>query len=143
MKNVRIDANGTEVRIIGNVLQEDAYISLTDIAKYRNPDNAFTLTPQEMSYTYASEADILNVALFGKTAAQWRNEQSIEGKTGEVSSCDILYTDDLEKFEQDYLKYSSGRWACFGYIPGKRRVFMYHIQCNGTIHILACNKRTS
>ena len=107
MKNVRIDANGTEVRIIGNVLQEDAYISLTDIAKYRNPDNAFTLTPQEMSYTYASEADILNVALVGKTAAQWRNEQSIEDKTGEVSSCDILYTDDLEKFEQDYLKYTS------------------------------------
>lgn len=28
------------------------------------------LTPQEMSYTYASEADILNMALFGKTASQ-------------------------------------------------------------------------
>ena len=33
-----------------------------------------TLSPQEMAYTYASEADILNMALFGKTAAQWRNE---------------------------------------------------------------------
>ena len=32
-----------------------------------------TLSPQEMAYTYASEADILNMALFGKTAAQWRN----------------------------------------------------------------------
>lgn len=32
------------------------------------------LTPQEMNYTYASEADILNVALFGKTAKQWRDE---------------------------------------------------------------------
>ena len=31
-----------------------------------------TLSPQEMAYTYASEADILNMALFGKTAAQWR-----------------------------------------------------------------------
>ena len=31
-----------------------------------------TLSPQEMAYTYATEADILNVALFGKTAAQWR-----------------------------------------------------------------------
>lgn len=32
------------------------------------------LTNQEKTYTYASEADILNIALFGKTAKQWRNE---------------------------------------------------------------------
>ena len=32
------------------------------------------LTPQEMTYKYASEADILNMALFGKTAKQWREE---------------------------------------------------------------------
>ena len=39
-----------------------------------------TLTPQEMAYTYASEADILNMALFGKTTAQWRSEKGIKGK---------------------------------------------------------------
>ena len=32
------------------------------------------LTKQEKGYTYATEADILNVALFGKTAKQWREE---------------------------------------------------------------------
>ena len=32
------------------------------------------LTSQEKSYKYATEADILNVALFGRTAAQWRAE---------------------------------------------------------------------
>lgn len=32
------------------------------------------LTPEQISYTYASEADLLNVALFGKTAKQWRTE---------------------------------------------------------------------
>lgn len=32
------------------------------------------LTPQEMSYKYSSEADLLNIALFGKTAKQWRDE---------------------------------------------------------------------
>ena len=31
----------------------------------------------------------------------------VKNKTGEVNSCDILYTDDLEKFNQDYLKYTS------------------------------------
>jgi len=29
------------------------------------------LTPQQMSYVYANEADVLNVALFGITAKQW------------------------------------------------------------------------
>jgi len=31
------------------------------------------LTPMQISYTYASEADMLNVVLFGKTAKQWRD----------------------------------------------------------------------
>ena len=30
----------------------------------------------------------------------------VKNKTGEVSSCDILYTDDLEKFNSDYIKYT-------------------------------------
>jgi len=36
------------------------------------------LTPAQISYTYANEADILNVALFGKTAKQWRSENPEE-----------------------------------------------------------------
>lgn len=32
------------------------------------------LTAQEQSFTYANEADLLNIALFGKTAKQWRLE---------------------------------------------------------------------
>ena len=31
------------------------------------------LTPAQIAYTYADEADILNVALFGQTAKQWKN----------------------------------------------------------------------
>ncbi|MEI7589976.1 MAG: KilA-N domain-containing protein [Deltaproteobacteria bacterium] len=34
------------------------------------------LTKQQISFVYASEADILNMALFGKTAKQWRDEHS-------------------------------------------------------------------
>ena len=30
----------------------------------------------------------------------------VKNKEGEVSSCDILYTDDLEKYNDDYLKYT-------------------------------------
>ena len=32
------------------------------------------LTPKQTSFVYASEADLLNMALFGKTAAEWRTE---------------------------------------------------------------------
>ncbi len=32
------------------------------------------LTRKQVSFVYASEADLLNMALFGKTAQQWRNE---------------------------------------------------------------------
>ncbi|MBU1189503.1 MAG: KilA-N domain-containing protein [Gammaproteobacteria bacterium] len=35
-----------------------------------------TLTKAQTSFVYASEADLLNVALFGKTAAEWRKENS-------------------------------------------------------------------
>ena len=41
MKNMKIDANGTEIRVMCDVVNEEAYISLTDIAKYKNSDNAF------------------------------------------------------------------------------------------------------
>ena len=34
------------------------------------------LTPAQISFTYASEADMLNVVLFGKTAKQWKEENS-------------------------------------------------------------------
>jgi chloramphenicol O-acetyltransferase type A len=31
----------------------------------------------------------------------------VKNQTGEVSSCDILYSDDLESFNRDYLKYTA------------------------------------
>lgn len=40
------------------------------------------LTPQQISMIYASEADVLNVALFGMTAKQWRD--SNPGKKGNI-----------------------------------------------------------
>ena len=41
-----------------------------------------TLNKQQISHVYASEADILNMALFGKTAAQWRSKNPDE--TGNI-----------------------------------------------------------
>lgn len=40
------------------------------------------LTPDQISYKYANEADLLNVALFGMTSKQWREKNS--DKTGNI-----------------------------------------------------------
>ena len=40
------------------------------------------LTPEQMAYKYANEADLLNVALFGMTAKKWRD--SNKGKKGNI-----------------------------------------------------------
>lgn len=36
------------------------------------------LTPAQIAYVYANEADMLNVVLFGKTAKQWKDENLTE-----------------------------------------------------------------
>ncbi len=45
------------------------------------------LTPQQKSFVYADEADVLNVALFGQTAKQWR--EANPGQKGNIRD----YTD--------------------------------------------------
>lgn len=40
------------------------------------------LSQQQINYIYASEADLLNMALFGKTAKEWRDENP--GKKGNI-----------------------------------------------------------
>lgn len=67
-----------------------------------------TLSPQEMAYTYASEADILNMALFGKTAAQWRDEKGISAKTPNIrdfaSAEELVVLINLEDTNADLIR---------------------------------------
>ena len=49
------------------------------------------LTSEQLSYKYASEADRLNVALFGKRAKQWREENpSLKGNIRDYASLNEL-----------------------------------------------------
>ena len=49
------------------------------------------LTKQQTSFVYASEADLLNMALFGKTALQWRNENpDAEGNIRDMATIEQL-----------------------------------------------------
>ena len=53
MKKHTINANGTEIRVMGNVANEEAFISLTDIAKYKNNDDPRIVISNWMS-SYAT-----------------------------------------------------------------------------------------
>ena len=57
---------------VKRVLTKVNYRIHTDAIKENLISN--NLTPKQISVTYANEADILNVALFGKTAKDWREE---------------------------------------------------------------------
>lgn len=66
------------------------------------------LTPQEMSYTYASEADLLNMALFGKTASQWRKETGTKGMSPNIrdfaSAEELVVLINLEDTNADLIR---------------------------------------
>ncbi len=49
------------------------------------------LSAHQISYVYANEADVLNVALFGKTAKQWRKEnQNMKGNIRDYANVSQL-----------------------------------------------------
>ena len=58
------------------------------------------LTPAQVAYTYANEADMLNVVLFGKTAKQWKNENStVKGNMRDVAMLNqLLVLANLESY---------------------------------------------
>ena len=49
------------------------------------------MTNEQLSFKYASEADMLNVALFNKTAKEWREEnQDLKGNMRDYASLNEL-----------------------------------------------------
>lgn len=81
----RLKKDESERKAIGwdekRVLSKINYHIHTDaVQKYLITDE---LTATEKGYTFADEADMLNVALFGKKAWEWRNEHPVEVRKGE------------------------------------------------------------
>lgn len=64
------------------------------------------LTPKQVSYKYASEADMLNVVLFGKTAQQWRDANPNEKGTMRDAATinQLLVLSNLESYNAILIK---------------------------------------
>lgn len=60
----------------------------------------YELTPGQIAYTYANEADMLNVVLFGKTAKQWKDENTdIKGNMRDAATLNqLLVLANLESY---------------------------------------------
>lgn len=73
------------------------YVVHTDaIKKYIVP----TLTEQQIKFVYANEADVLNVALFGMTAKEWRKDNPELAKNGNIRDyTDLLHLIILNNLE--------------------------------------------
>ena len=73
------------------------YVVHTDaIKKYIVP----TLTEQQKNFIYANEADVLNVALFGMTAKEWRDNNPELAKSGNMRDyADLLHLIILNNLE--------------------------------------------
>lgn len=64
------------------------------------------LTRMEKNMTYASEADVLNVALFGMTAKEWREKNpGFKGNIRDMASIEqLIVLVNLENLNADYIK---------------------------------------
>jgi len=64
------------------------------------------LTREQEQFIYANEADVLNVALFGKTAQQWRKENpGKEGNIRDYSSIEqLLVIANLESMNAEFIR---------------------------------------
>lgn len=61
---------------------------------------------EQQNYTYATEADLLNVALFGKTAKQWREENpNKEGNIRDYSTVEqLLVLANIESMNAEFIR---------------------------------------
>lgn len=78
------------------------YVVHTDaIKKYIVP----TLTEQQIKFVYANEADVLNAALFGMTAKEWREDNPELAKNGNIRDyTDLLHLIILNNLENTNAK---------------------------------------
>lgn len=81
------------------------YVVHTDAVKnYIVP----TLTEDQKKFVYAEEADVLNVALFGMTAKEWRQENPKLAKKGNIRDyTDLLHLvilNNLENTNAEFIK---------------------------------------
>lgn len=65
-----------------------------------------SISKEQMNFVYANEADLLNVALFGKTAKQWRDEnKNLEGNIRDYATIEqLLVLANIESLNAEFIR---------------------------------------
>ena len=100
---------------ITRILSKANYIIHTDaIKEYIVP----TLTKEQIKFVYSNEADLINVALFGMTAKEWRKNNSKLAKDGNMRD----YTDLLHLIILNNLENSNAEFIKLGMTQSERLI---------------------
>lgn len=115
------------------MLSKSNYLIHTDAIKKNIIPN---LTDIQKNYIYASEADLLNVALFGMTAKEWReNNPEKEGNIRDYA--DLLHLIILSNLENINAEFIQDK------IPQRERLIKLNNIARRQIEILKNNKNIS
>ncbi len=94
-----------------------------------------TLTEEQQKFVYAEEADVLNVALFGMTAKEWRDKNPELAKTGNIRD----YTDLLHLVILNNLQNSNAELIRMD-IPQRERLIKLNESARQQFKALVDNK---
>ena len=114
------------------ILTKANYLVHTDAIKnYIVPE----LTELQKKFIYAEEADLLNVALFGMTAKEWRERNPELAKSGNIRDyTDLLHLIILNNLENTNAEYIKNK------ISQKDRLILLNESARNQIKILQENK---
>ena len=93
------------------------------------------LTENQIKYIYAEEADVLNVALFGMTAKEWRDSNKELAKKGNIRD----YTDLLHLFILNNLENTNAEMISHN-IPQQERLLNLNESARRQMRVLKDNK---
>lgn len=117
---------------VNRILSKVNYLIQTDAIK---KNIVPTLTEQQKNYIYAEEADLLNVALFGITAKEWREANPELAKNGNIRDyTDLLHLiilNNLENINAQLIKNN---------LSQKERLIILNETAKNQIEILNDNK---
>ena len=116
---------------VNRILSKVNYLVHTDAVKnFIVP----TLTEEQKRYVYAEEADVLNVALFGITAREWKDKNPLLAKDGNMRD----YTDLLHLVVLNNLENSNAEFIKLG-ISQQDRLIKLNESAKNQIEILKNN----
>ena len=94
------------------------------------PEN---LSKSKRKYVYADEADLLNIALFGKTAKKWRDENpSLQGNIRDYATLEqLVVLSNMESYNSELIKQQ---------IPSDERLLKLNKIAIDQMKILVANK---